>query len=1113
VSTARKRIALPTAHRLLTNPLTARFANDDKLRRLLTDFVLDAHSTVFEAGLEQILKTKRVQATLPAFSRDIEWFCANGFMMNVPRHRLLQLYLGIFRFCKAELIHFIELRDKVEHAILISNFTGALDILDDIEANFGESIWLSRSKMLVLSRVGDRDRFIEYCKLCEVKSNNTFNTFILKCSQVIADSGNASIQLSNLVGRNITELREAKTGYLSSFLEVLFVPQPLKQATDNVSCLPYFQGYPVIDQYTMILAMLRSELINENAGQESRSELVDFARKIAKEIPDRRTTNLAIIDDVLSAGPKVPFGPAKAMLDSYNGGEYETSVKLFLGLQHENDETLSFVNVAAKAMAYCGRDSTLDNTSPLAVNVSNSLSTIYRLSPLWYQAEEQLTSLSIQYNHLSHGPFIQLSLLKALTFRYRTEAQRAAARQAISLTDACTPQTFVLAGKEPGRVNPAPAVVLPPHRILKEEIQRELSSPAIDSNFVVLRLEQLSSTNALAKDLVECHSRFLYRVGNDTELVREAAKNLIIDANRFVCYPMDHLIDAIETLGLHDLCALIVAYHYNISVSDERDYVLNESFGKFIREHSGLKPSEILLSKAQLNAEETVFFRDICVPDVMDYLGIFKNSNDLRSERLRILDALESKGSVDSTTRMREVEEIVRQVIVDTGTSELNGAKIFVDDNALKRKHLEEVRSLLALYEKIPQGSDERYTKIDSDNSKGGYVSGSRNSLIERLYTTISNSFVFDDKYGLDRNLSAEIRHGFFSNLMRARLEELHLLTELDEKGSYLPNLFWKERNSLVRDVYWNDIDALLASFSRKFDATVAEAEEWMKINIQTDEGTGMFSFELTMDEFGSIRKVVERTGDADYVCSHIFDVLWWKTDSALSALRDRLNGDFKGSIDAAFADCIQELTVAKGELALFDLMQALTRARNEIQEDINTASEWLNKTKNSEINAGNLLRLIEIAVRSFEKVRGNAFSINISPLDEISHIAVNSQVTKPFILAIINLLDNCYTHSGLGQDTQVEITGRLLDDFSTVAIRNDLSLEKQTQLDSSRLAEIRKKLKSTDISRHIRGEGGTGLIKANLEISYLGRDSRLEVSRDSAYFNASITYNSRVTL
>ena len=1100
-----------SSYSLLRNQVTLSGMNRQKIQQFLSDFMAHTPDKFFAEQFFQLLALRPIQNAIPSFFQKITDFTENGFVTEIPTDRLIEIYLVLIAFQREKLVTFVTLREQIECAVLFSDLHGALKLLDLLEAQIGESIWHSRTKMLVLSGLGDTTSFEQYCKYCELKTNGSFNSFIFKCSQLIADSGNATLQLNTVVDRNVSELNEAKRGYLASFLQVLFSPFPLTKIVDPLESLLYIQTYPVVDQYSLLTTILRYEICKETTQPLQRSKLVKIAAKLASLVPDTTTTRLAKVDSATNDGTAVNHSP---ILQHYSSGDYPVALEEFLNPQARTVQALGVVNIGAKSMAYMDLESTLDRRTPPIINIANSLATIYRLSPLWSQAEEQLLSLCIKHNHFTYAPHIQVALFKALPFRYESNQQERAAKIAISSATFCTPQTYSLAGLTLVMQNDMSSLEqMPRYRQLKQQVFESISKKSNNLSDLNNHIEEISKTNMLLKDILECRAHYFLSTEQHEVLLKDTATNLVIDSNRFVCFPMEELLNRIEKERRDDLDSIIIAYHYNKSISDERDYILNEAFSSYLTKEKVNRPSDLLRKKSKLEPMEMVFFRDICVPDVMDYLDCFQTSNDLRSERILILDSLASRGDLDAKSRMREVEDIVRQVIVDAGTSEFNGAKIFVNDLAIKKKHYEEVTSLLALYKRIPREPGERYTRISSDGTKGGYISGNRSSLVERLYNMLFHSFLFDDKYGLDKNLSADIRHGFFSNLMRARLEEWHLLTELDEEGNYLPNQHWREHNSLIREEFWVRIDELLKSFSRKFDNTVAQAEEWMKVKLRPGVEAGMFVFELSVNEFAELQAIVEATEEADFIVSQVLDLLWSKTETALSLLRERINGEFKMQIDRLFDETICEISETKGTIPLLDLMNAFTRARNEIKDDISTASDWFNRSDNTEISAGSLDRLIEIAVRSFEKVRGNAYSINIVNTAKLNGVLVNKNVAKPFILAIINLLDNCYVHSGLGHATRVEITGNIEGSLATVTIKNSLSGSKQIQLSAEQLEFIRAKLAASDISKHIRGEGGTGLIKARNEITYLGKQSLLSICRNDGCFDASITYDYRAAI
>jgi hypothetical protein len=505
-----------------------------------------------------------------------------------------------------------------------------------------------------------------------------------------------------------------------------------------------------------------------------------------------------------------------------------------------------------------------------------------------------------------------------------------------------------------------------------------------------------------------------------------------------------------------------------------------------------------------------VFYKDICIPEVLDYLSCFNNIHELFAERIKILDELSERELIDSNARSAEVEEIVSRVVIETATTNLNGAKIAVDESALRKKLRIEVGNLLEIFHQTQDANDDRFTVTPEQLTSGkahGYISGARNAIIFRLCKLVIDSFMFDEKFGLDKTLSGEIRHGFFSNLMHARLEEKKLLAETDAQGHYMANQHWREINHLVSQDAMNQIEKVINRFGEELNGLITEAEGWMKIKNGTDGMTGILEYDLPKKDFDSIRRFVEGGNDAEAVCNHIFEILWIGFDRCLAEIRDKLNGVFRDKVDKLFQQLEQDLVHLKRHIAMVELMSAIAQVRNGIREDISTASEWFRRTKSNEIQAGTLEKAVAIAINSFERVKGSIFGIATDLDHNLQQVPIADHHVKPFILAFVNLLDNCYRHSGLWSRTQVRIDGKLEGNVAVLKINNDLSPEKARSLTPDILAAIRSKISNADSLNLIRTEGGSGLVKAFNGISGLGSDMRLDVSCGDGIFSAIIYY------
>jgi hypothetical protein len=344
---------------------------------------------------------------------------------------------------------------------------------------------------------------------------------------------------------------------------------------------------------------------------------------------------------------------------------------------------------------------------------------------------------------------------------------------------------------------------------------------------------------------------------------------------------------------------------------------------------------------------------------------------------------------------------------------------------------------------------------------------------------------------------------------MRARLEERKLITESDDFGKYQKNVYWRERNSLLRDEFWVEIELHLGAFSANFNQLIIDAEEWMKIvDDELDQKDRVFTYLLGKHEFDRIKSFVDVAIDAEKVSAFIMDIMWEKTESYLDIIRDKINGEFRDKVDALFDRLETNIRASKGTIQLIELMSAIGHARSEIKEDITTVAEWFRRIENLQLQAQSLDRVIEIAISSFEQVKGGASAIQRNISHELRSVEVPGRSVKPFIIAVTNLLDNCYRRSGLGHSTRVEVNGAPAEGGANVIIKNNLSDEKAELLTEKFLLSIESTIQTPEARTLMRTEGGSGLIKAYNEIVTFGPNSTLRVSRDDEYFSAVICYD-----
>src|SRR5690606_25640149 len=150
-------------------------------------------------------------------------------------------------------------------------------------------------------------------------------------------------------------------------------------------------------------------------------------------------------------------------------------------------------------------------------------------------------------------------------------------------------------------------------------------------------------------------------------------------------------------------------------------------------------------------------------------------------------------------------------------------------------------------------------------------------------YTLHLESFLFDENFGLDKNLSTEIRHGFFSNYMRSILQERSLITEIGDDDQYASNEYWKTQYLIVCDDILEAVDIKLKEFSSGFNGLIYRVEEWMHIRILVEQTNRVFFYPFHVEDSQVIQEKLDVSNDPKEISLYIFDFLAKRTDELLS--------------------------------------------------------------------------------------------------------------------------------------------------------------------------------------------------------------------------------------
>ncbi|MNZ49833.1 hypothetical protein D3C78_676110 [compost metagenome] len=648
---------------------------------------------------------------------------------------------------------------------------------------------------------------------------------------------------------------------------------------------------------------------------------------------------------------------------------------------------------------------------------------------------------------------------------------------------------------------------------------RIIRCSGVDEEIDLSKVDFKNASEVLLKDEIEFKARILWHRNELETLVSVAANYLVENRESYLCLPMEGMVNYIEKNFICTLDAIIVCHFYAKCVSEDRRASLNELFEEFIFSSGRDKPSDMLEVFSDISLpKHLLFFQHICTFENLDFLSVFQNSDELRAERIKIIEVLYNSKLIPRDRYFEELELIVRQVVMDSATSSFSRSKIYVDQSAIKRKVIPEVSSLLELFRASKDNAEDsegehaliilNETTL-TENIGSAMLPGRRNSLLVKILDLVRNSFLFDETFGLDSNLSAEIRHGIFSNFIRSEVDSKKLLTEKTSSGAYEQNKYWRQMYSgILTPSFLSVIDGELAKFCEGFNSLVSEAERWMKISLALEEGEAAFRYVTPLEEFSDLRERASQIKDADQLVDIILDWLWSHTEDNLEVMKERINDGFKIRVDTLFDDLADRLNAIKGEAELKELIGNIFAAKNNTREIIREISEWFSRSERKTFDSQELGQLIAISISCFEKIKGCSFDVVQNIDADVRGYYVSGQYVNSMILAMINLLTNCTRHSGLGEDVVISISVRGRDKGFVMEIYNEISDSRDAEITQEFIDSKNALLSSKDALELLRLEGGTGLVKAFHHLKSASNGFDLRVRKGDKIFTSEVTYD-----
>jgi len=973
----------------------------------------------------------------------------------------LSWLIGLFKRNAKALREFNSLRDRINGYVLQNLPDQALQVLEEVD-QLSKSWWAICMRVHIMKELkkGDTKPYLLGLQETISKANITNSVFRL---QMMSESSSIRVFVGDIRAR----LQEYRTSGIQQAIESGDIEscRYLHQYLDSERKLDLkylkVEGYEsIIDQY----ATFKEVVLEISAKQQLDANLIVKVVELCDLTGDEELRCAVAPRPALSV-------VVRKVVDDYTLGKYTEVVRSVESLLGSGDKAVSgLIEIYAKSKIYLGSPHTRNTLFDV---LASDISSILQCEATTAEKIEYITKLSVKFRGELWAKSISFHLLSILDEASEFGVVELARLGTLALGKYNTPKAadeefkIELVGEDQIKK-------LPDYRAAKyftESGGKDCVSEAlfpVRSDYLKLR----SSIYLEGGDVIGCVSF----------AVSEYMKNSV----NFYHLPFARLCGLVADVvkeGRDDYVVCLTAldiYAKELSLAFE-EYKA-ELFEEFMLASGTHRPSQMFVG-VTLTRNEIFFLQNICIPSQLDNLFQFRTNDEVVHERVAIIDLL-IRAMPDKEAQLRdERDNVLVTLFSEKLRAKIESGKLFVDVQALEsmRKHVyvslfDQAKSLAGgiLLEPVDSESALESSKdLFKVSESNAIASNEKTEILYSIHVHAVEDFALNENYGLDKYLSAEVRHMVFVTQLRSCFEKTRLVT-VQKNGEYVSNEYWLARYNFVHPSITQEVDSFLKRFSGKVDAILNATNERFRVETRVERGGGIFDFTAYYHRLVKLSRIIETSGDGDSFFNSLIDYMWEMASESAKLAQLLIANDLSVEINDLITELEESVNQAKGDVAMIDLMQEIKTARSLFTNQIEVVVNWFKFVGGqSSQDLEKLGVVIEASVSSFESIYGHN-ECEISFTQAKSYLQLTYREARSLFIAIFTALENSVKYGS--RCCTIEIEHRVSNNENVILIKNRIP---EGEVDDPQALVKAQKEKWTPAHAPLnRKEGGSGLYK-----------------------------------
>lgn len=998
----------------------------------------------------------------------------------------LRWNMKIFYEYRETINDFVKIKRNIETLILREKYQEALDILSDFEEKYGMSLWLLENKIFLYSELGhDIDNEI----LSECQYDSSVKSILL-FYKLKNDPNLGSRDYDYIVKRELQEFlrkcpEEKETEeyfqYMIGAFSFEYSDEKIFTLLKNTYKMPLVDRYIVfIDICTFIvssnskyISVLNEYVSNMMAIEDEVLQAICFA------ISDNKNNNVK--DDLLS------------IKDTLIEGNFPACQEMLETYIQENPNNVEAICLYAKIIASMQLEES--NFNKTLNTIINSLSAIFTMRKDYNDNIETIYKILVIHSKATWAKAINYEITQncnPFSGDVYTASEKASSLQGITWETVFTFKDtkwikreivcndkyirFRMALKECDYYSAEQLCECQDLRNIVITLQKcknndfeefqVIKNPQIESSF------QLANANILWNKL---------DINNNADLGITLFVNCFI-RNKLVALfmPMGKYVEYCDKFQEEspNLTTIIFYYiyisYFDISRKDDLVFLLEI----FFNEKNISKPSKMDIYSSDYDRAQLIFFlKHVCVQTILGPILInMKTTKELDEERLEICQILRSLDGTEEKAYEQEIKDITHKLFINEGVQTLQNSKIEVNTEGIKSRLLADTKEdfqRLMLYRSLQMDKILEY--LGEYQNKLRVINFDSTQLFKDIIIIIRDAFVSGDEYGLEGNLSMNIRHGTLSEQLRRPLLNANLFAVYNNKlGTYVLDDKLKYPSSMK-----NTITNIIGNLNEDTEEIINYLKKQLiQVNTEKKHTNGVFDYSMTEDNFAHLLFYLKEDMEFEDYLDIVFTYLWELTERNLDNIKARIKGEISEKYNNAFDKARKQLATIDKEKKCTDIAKKINESEIELQNELNIICSWFKRSASSQYQDFNLDIAFQIALKMIQNVHPNKHFKAIC-IEEDFDRKIKGGFLKNYCNIFYTLFDNVNAYATPNRGI-IEIRYKLKAKDNTIEIymENDYDCSQNYEEQQLKMEHAKSLVKDKKYLSKAKTEGGSGIPK-----------------------------------